>query len=610
MSPRSISLNKQCAVMFSSFRAVGYLIVGLWLTSSLSSLWAEDPPSAVGPLMKLFQSGRLPADRQGTVAEMICNRGNEHDLRVVFDKVVQPMGFPPELQLKAIGWLVDAAKTRKVKPAGDLSAIEKLVSAHAPTKNPVLQLAAIKLAATWKVPAISDELQHLATDPKTDAALQRTAIDGLVAIGDPGSVDTIRKLAGPGQPLPVRLQAITGLATADLPAAAILAADALALSTAKDDPKAVLDGFLNRKNGTEELAAALANKPPAVDVAKQLLRYMYSVGRSDAALSDVLSKAAGIAADPAPPTPEEVAKLVAEVAAKGNPARGEQIFRKAEVSCMKCHSVSRAGGQVGPELSAVGGSSPVDYIVNSILNPNLAVKEQYVTKVFVLTSGMVLTGVIIDRDEVRVRIRDAAGQTITVPTADIDEEVEGKSLMPQGLTKFLTHDEFLDLAKFVSELGKPGAYAIPTVPTIQRWRMLQNPPLELTGEVPHLEHIRQFVLGSDPSDWKSVYGRVAGVLPLAELRPGSSPTVLILQGELEVTAEGKVAVNVVSTEPTHVWVDADAFDTQRKFEVSLPPGRHKITIRVDVSDREAPELKVELTKPENSTVQFDVIGGA
>lgn len=596
----------QCEVMSLCARLA--VCVAFLLASTF--LQAEDPPSAVGPLMKLFQSGRLPAERQGTVAEMICNRGNEHDLRVVFDRVVQPDGFPAELRLKAMNWLSDAAMTRKVKPVGDLSAIEKLVSANAPSKNPVLQLAAIKLASNWKVPAISDELQHLATDPKTDAALQRAAIDGLVAIGDTGSVETIRKLGGPGHPLAVRLQAITGLVIFDLPAAADMAADALAASTPKDDPKPVMEGFLNRKQGTEALAAALEKKTPTVDVAKQLLRYMYSVGRSDPALSDVLSKAAGIAADPTPPTPDQVAKLVAEVNAKGNAARGEQIFRKADVSCMKCHSVSRAGGQVGPELSAVGGSSPVDYIVNSILNPNLAVKEQYVTKVFVLANGMVLTGVVIDRDDVKVRIRDAAGQTVTVPTADIDEEVEGKSLMPQGLTKFLTHDEVLDLAKFVSELGKPGAYAIPTVPTIQRWKVLQNPPLELTNEVPHLEHIRQFVLGSEPNAWVSAYARVAGVLPLSDLRKDTAPVVLILQGELEVTAEGKVAVNVISTEKTQVWVDADAFEAQQKFEVSLTPGRHKITVRVEVSDREAPELKVELTKPENSTVQFDVVGGA
>ena len=32
-----------------------------------------------------------------------------------------------------------------------------------------------------------------------------------------------------------------------------------------------------------------------------------------------------------------------------------------------------------------------------------------------------------------------------IPTADIDEELEGKSLMPQGLTKFLITGMVLDL---------------------------------------------------------------------------------------------------------------------------------------------------------------------
>ncbi len=146
--------------------------------------------------------------------------------------------------------------------------------------------------------------------------------------------------------------------------------------------------------------------------------------------------------------------------AKGDAARGELVFRRPELSCTRCHGLNRGGGQIGPDLSAVGGSSPVDYIVNSILNPNLAVKEQYVTKIYVLSSGRILTGVVIDSDDNRVLVRDAQGNTLTIPQADIEDEAEGKSLMPQGLTKFLTHEETLDLIKFVSELGKAGPYGI------------------------------------------------------------------------------------------------------------------------------------------------------
>ncbi len=508
----------------------------------------QEPESAVGPLMKLFQSGRLPAERQGTVVEMICNRGNSNDLKVVFDKVVQQDGFAPDLRMKAMQWLTDAAVTRKVKPAGELAALEKLVVGEAATAHPSLQQAAIKLASTWKDAAISPALQTLATDPKTKTELRKVAIEGLVVIGDKASKATLAKLVEKGMPLPIRMQAAAGLSGMDLPAASQAAAAILAEATPQDDPDDMLSAFLDRKNGAEQLAAAIAKQTLAPDVAKRSLRYMYSVGRSDADLSNVLSKAAGIAADAPPPTPEEVAKIATDVITKGDAARGEKIFRRKDLNCMKCHSVSRAGGQVGPELSAVGGSSPVDYVLNSILNPNLAVKEQYVTRIFVLSTGKVLTGVVIDRDDVRVNMRDATGVIVKIPTADIDDEVEGKSLMPQGLTKFLTRDELLDLARFISELGKPGPYAVQQGKTIQRWRVLRKPPQELTADIPHLENIRQFVLGSQPGDWDSAYAKVNGVLPLEELRGGDNPVVLILQGEINVSAAGKATVNVQSTE--------------------------------------------------------------
>jgi putative heme-binding domain-containing protein len=593
-------------MLFSvSYRRLILAVCILGLSSAIPA-FADDPPSTVGPVIKLFQSGRLPAERQATVVEMICNRGNEHDLRVIFDKVVAPDGFGAELRMKAMGWLGDAASTRKIKPAGDLAALDQLVGA----KEPALQLAAIRLATAWKVKSIEKSLQALALNEKVSPELQRAAIEGLVAVGDAGSKETLVKLAATGRPHVVRMLAVAGLIGIDLPFAASQGAAVLAEATPEDNPAEMLDAFFNRKDGSDRLADAIKARKPHVDVAKSALRYMYSVGRSDPALSGVLSEAAGIASDAPPPTPQQVAEIVSEVNAKGNAARGEKIFRRADVSCMRCHSVSRAGGQVGPDLSAVGGSSPVDYVVNSILNPNLAVKEQYVTKVFALVNGTVLTGVVIDRDDTRVRIRDVQGKTITIPTADIDEEVEGKSLMPQGLTKFMTRGELLDLAKFISELGKPGDFEIRKTLSIQRWRVLRKPAKELTAEVPHLEHIRQFILGSPPEDWASVYAKVAGVLPLSELRVGKTPVVLILQGEVQVNEAGKLAFKVSSTEKFQAWIDTEAFESKTDIEASLETGRHTITLRVEVSGSESPELKVDVVKPEGSTVQFEVIGGS
>ncbi len=97
------------------------------LTLSPCLMAQEEVPSAVGPVMKLFKSGRLPAERQGTVVEMICDRGNEHDLRVVFDQVLRADGFQDDLRMKAIDWLTKAANNRKVKPVGDLTPIRSLI---------------------------------------------------------------------------------------------------------------------------------------------------------------------------------------------------------------------------------------------------------------------------------------------------------------------------------------------------------------------------------------------------------------------------------------------------------------------------------------------------
>lgn len=573
--------------------------------SLVSSAQADDPPSAVGPLLKLYRSGKLPAERQPAVVEMICTRGNEHDLRVMLDKLLEPMGMAQDVRLKAMSGLTDAATTRKVKPSGDLAPIAKLIDDN----DPRLRFAALRLAAACHVAEAQPALTKIAIDDQSSADIRRTAIAGLITLGGDASRDTLLKLSESSKDTAIRMQTAAGLASFDVALAAEQAANVLAAASPQDDSAGLLDAFLNRKDGADHLAKALSSVKLPVDVAKRALRTMYAVGRSDGSLSSVLSDAAGIAADAPPPTPEEVAKIVGDVAAKGDPARGEKIFRRADLSCMRCHSVSRAGGQVGPELSAVGGSSPLDYIANSILNPNLAVKEQYVTRVFETSDGQVLSGVVIDRDETRVRIRDAQGKTIVIPAADVEDEMEGKSMMPQGLTKFLTRDELLDLVRFISELGKPGDYAVQTTPRMQRWQLLADPPAELTESVPHLDHIRDAVLGVSGEVWKSVYASVSGSFPLEELRPSDAPAVVILKGEFDVKNGGNVDFQIDCSEKFQAWVNAQPAPNEPQFHLGLEPGRHMLILRIEIGDRKSPELKVQINHPQGSTARVEIVGG-
>jgi len=580
------------------------LLLGLLFSTGMVSA-NEAPPSAVGPLLKLYQSNRLPPARQPAVVEMICDRGNAHDLRVVFDRLISSEGVAPALKTQILQGLHNAATTRKVKPTGDLTGLIPLLE----DKDPATRELAVQLAATWKVVEVTPTLEKIAFDPHASSTLQGIAIQGLVSLQGTKAEPALIKLAQASPSIAARMQAVAALASVNLPSAAKEGAAVLVAATPQDDPAALLNAFFDRKEGSELLAKAIEANPPAVDQAKRALRFMYSIGRNDALLSGVLSKAAGVAADPPPPTPEEVAKLVVEVEQKGDAARGEKIFRRADLSCLRCHSLNRAGGQVGPDLSAVGGSSPMDYMVNSVLNPNLAVKEQYVTRIFETVDGKVLTGMVIDRDDSRVRIRDSQGQTLVIPTADIDYEAEGRSIMPSGLTKFLTHDELLDLIRFVAELGKPGPYAPPAKIHLQRWQQLAKPPQELTTDVPHLEHLRQFVFGAADNAWVPVYAQFSGVIPLDELRKEGQPTVAILRGEIQVHEPGPLEISVTSSETCQVWIDSESLTVGQPVKWEATPGRHSITVRVEISERPQPELKVEFQRPADSAVQFEVIGG-
>src|SRR5262249_24017859 len=187
---------------------------------------------------------------------------------------------------------------------------------------------------------------------------------------------------------------------------------------------------LQRKKGAEDLADALASQKISVDSAKVAMRAMYLAGKLDPKLNAVLSKFAGLDAAIKLPTAAEIRAIGTEALAKGDPVRGERIFRRADLGCMKCHSINKAGGNVGPDLGGVGAASPMDYIVESILDPNASVKEEYLTKNIVTSNGQVITGIVVEKTKQYLVLKDAAGKRTKIATADIEEESKGRTLMP------------------------------------------------------------------------------------------------------------------------------------------------------------------------------------
>jgi putative heme-binding domain-containing protein len=570
---------------------------------------AFSPPAALAqgdaaPMVRLLKSGRLPPERVASVANLICQRGNAEDLGFIFQLVVKPDGFSDDLRRQALDGLVVAAQTRKIIPTVEAGALLSLLD----DRDPAIARVAVRLAAAWKAPALAPPLSRRVLDPNSSDDSRHLALDALLAIGGDVARETGDKLLAADNPR-LRAYGVTACASRDLPKAAAKAAELLAAPAANAaNIDLLFDTFLARQGGADQLAVALTDASVPVDTAKLALRHMYLAGRSDAQLVEVLSKAAGIDLERAPPTPDELVKLSAEVLAKGDPQRGEAVFRRGDLGCLKCHSISGAGGDVGPDLSPVGATSPVDYVITSILHPDLSIKESFLTRNFITTDGLVYQGIVADRDDNRVIIKDATGKRVTIPIADIDEESEGRSLMPKGLSSFLTHAEFLDLVRFIGELGKPGPYAVRSQPTIQRWRYLKGTPSELAEQIPDEKTFAALVLGADPNEWQPAYGCVGGALPLTDLVTDGRK-VLYLYGEVAVSQAGEVEVKLGNTQGATVWVDERQLALNKPAVVALDRGVHKIVLRIDMAQHPTNDVRVVVDKPPSSTAEYNAVGG-
>ena len=567
-------------------------------------LAAADPPSAVSSVLKLLKSGKVPPARMGSVVEMVCSRGNEHDLAYVFEQVADEKAYSPELRRQALGWLKDAALTRKTAPS-EQSALAKLLN---PATNPDMELLqkSIELTEAWKNASSAQELGQLARAATSPPAIRDAALSALVVVDTATAKSIALDLLADTQPFSNRALAVATLSGLDLSASAAAAAVVLKSAKPEDDPSPIIDALLDREGGAAALGEALKSAPLPQDVAKLSLRRVYAAGRSDAALIDVLAPQAGVSAKPVKLSKEEIAALASK-AENGDAARGELVFRRGDLSCMKCHAVSKAGGQIGPDLSAVGANSPMDYLVNALFDPDAQIKEAFVTKVVTTLEGRVFQGIAVDRTDEKLTLRNTDGKVIEIPVADIDEEVEGKSLMPKGLPTLMTEAETLDLLKFLSVLGRPGDYSIRSTQRFQRWRVLAQPKSELLAEIPNLVIFETEIL--DQGKWISAYGLVNGNLPLAEIAQSQKSERFYLQGEVEVVEAGPVTLQFDSPEGLTVWVGKETLASPQGATVELAAGRQTITLRVDTSARPAQSLKLELTRPDGASTQFQVVDG-
>ncbi len=445
----------------------------------------------------------------------------------------------------------------------------------------------------WGVTSAGANLAAVLSDAERPAPVRRSAAVAIAKLGMTKDIETLVDLTNRGD-IETRYMALVGLATGDLDRAVLAAARLLAEDPRESNPVPAVQTILKNRQGAKSFAEAMVDIAIHPSVKSRVSEFHRASGSLPVEIAELFQTASGIPSLSATLLAEDKVKLTGDVETFGDAKRGEMVYRRKELSCTNCHAIGPVGSLVGPNLVAVGAAAKTDYIVESILQPNKAIAEHYENRMFVLDDGTTQTGIITFKSDDEVVVRDAAqgGKEIHLRLDEIIAEKPMISAMPAGLADQLaSRQEFLDLAKFVAVLGKPGAFANDESPVIRKWKVASKPVMdEVSG---------------DSAGWITAYSKVNGELPSSDFPRGEYITAIGF-GNVQVPGEIQLLINDVTG--LRVWIDAaELLDLSSVHEFTK--GRHSLTFEIDVAKRGEIGLRVELVHAKNSTAKFQVEGG-
>jgi putative heme-binding domain-containing protein len=576
----------------------------------LFALQAVGSKSVVKPLVELLKGGKVPKEREDTIITLIATVGGPQELDLVLDLVLTEVSVPASRQATVLAALEKAARERNVRPTGDLSQIAGALY----SKSNAVQTVGARLAGLWQLENLRPDLLALAKDAKTPDVVRQAALEGLVSLGGKESKDAFFQMSAADEPTRMRLRAVVALALLDPQAAGPRAVEVLSSLKTADDPTDVFTAFVQRKNGPDLLAKALADKKLPTDTARVGIRAVRASGRDYPALIAALTKAGGLTNVNHTLTVAEMEQMVADVRKQGDPAKGEAIYRRKELSCLKCHAIAGAGGQVGPDLTSIGASAQIDYIVESILLPSKVIKENYHSLVVNTKAGKVVTGIKVRETKTELVLRDGEDNEVTIPIMNIDDRSDGGSLMPEGLADSLTRGELVDLVRFLSELGKAGPFTVSKARQVRTWRVLEP---TAQGRTLLLRTSIAAAAGNDPSlTWAAAYGTVAGTLPLdaiPKIDAVATPTKGVgtmgfVRCQVEATTGGRVKLLLNSAKDVRLWLDSEPVEAKEEMVLEVKTGVHTLTFALDLTQRKD-GLRMELDDVAGSPARARVVNG-
>jgi putative heme-binding domain-containing protein len=303
--------------------------------------------------------------------------------------------------------------------SGDSEAIDKVVKLIQDPNQPLPEkLAYIRIMAEGNLPGTVDAMLSVVENRQSEAVLIKTALRSLGAYASAEIGDRILK------DYPDHLRADPEIRDATLHT----------LSSRDSWAKNLLDHIQVQKD------------IHASDVSREIVNQIKWVGNGvlQESAKDLWPK---LNTSSTSEKEKEIARITSIVKPKmGSAEQGKKFF---QILCSNCHQLNGKGGVIGPDLTGYDRGN-VPYLAMQIVDPNLDIREGFVTYGLQAKDGRFISGIIKERSSREVTIQPVVGENITFSMEQVDSLVaQPISIMPERLTSNLTDQQVQDLFAYL-----------------------------------------------------------------------------------------------------------------------------------------------------------------
>ncbi|CAG5012933.1 hypothetical protein DYBT9275_05286 [Dyadobacter sp. CECT 9275] len=414
--------------------------------SHLAYMVAVSPPDGytAAQFRSLAQTENISADTKRSLLLNLARKGTPEDITFVIN---HPFSESDALLFESLG------KTKpRLLPEKSVSRLKQIL--QSPGQDHV-KIQIIRLVKAWNIKAMVPTLQEFAAGNTVSEKIQGESLQAVVELGGKASLVLLKKiLDNPESSKSMKMASLKSLSLLDIQTAARATLKEVIQTSDPASLRDMISPVIDQKGGIPAFTNLLKNADLSADRSRQVIEILDLKGIDAPELKRQLKRMSGNGAlTTRAYSPDYVEKLNAAITERGDAKKGAALYY-ANPSCASCHTIQGKGGNIGPDLSAIGkGLSPRE-IITELLWPNQNVKEGYNRIMVETKKGGLIQGIKLfeNADMISVSTTDSK-KPVIIDKKEIAVKTESGSIMPGGLADGYSEEEVRDLIKFLSGLG-------------------------------------------------------------------------------------------------------------------------------------------------------------